>query len=256
MKKLIMFLVVAVVAKAGETQTMNQLEGLVGSTTVPRLSTLQLLNAGDKDNEALKQLLLNKAANPAEHAGKKIAVLATDGVEEIELAATINYFKDRGARVELISTRMPVIPTKFGVQFPAFRKTHILTVRFMENASLFKIDRFLDQVKATEFDAVIIPGGAWNPDILRSTPAALEFVRMANQSGKTLAAICHGPLVFVTAGILNGRSATAYGAVQIDLKNSGAKVSDEPVLVDGNIITSRMPNDLPQFLGAISKSLQ
>jgi protease I len=141
------------------------------------------------------------------------------------------------------------------VQYPAQRKTHILTVRFFENASWVKIDKFLDEADPATYDAVVIPGGAWNPDSLRNDPKVLEFVKTVYDAGRVTAAICHGPLVFVNAGIIKGKKATSYWNVQIDIKNAGAEVSDEAVVVDGNMITSRFPYDLPQFVRAIEKSL-
>ena len=158
-------------------------------------------------------------------------------------------------QVELVAPRRPQLPQQYGVQYPEQRKTHILTAKFMEHASWVRIDKFIDQVKATSYDAVYIPGGAWNPDSLRNDPAAVKLVQEFSDAGRIISAICHGPLVLVSAGLLKGRTATSYWAVQIDLKNAGATVEDKPVVEDGNLVTSRYPYDLPQFLDTVRAKL-
>jgi protease I len=232
-----------------------RLEAFAGETLVPRLNTTLLMNAKGADNEGFRKFLLEKAANPTELAGKRVAVLSTDGVEEIELIGVLRYLRERGAHADLVSPRRPVLPPQFGVQYPEQRNTHILTAKFMENASWSRIDKFLDEVSTADYDGVIIPGGAWNPDSLRNDPKAVKLVRDFSDAGKIVAAICHGPLVLVTAGILQGKSATAYWAVQLDLKNAGAHVEDKAVVEDGQIVTSRFPTDLPQFMNSIRAKL-
>lgn len=214
------------------------------------------MNGGSAENEGFKKFLLAPAENPQQLAGKKIAVLSTDGVEEIELTAPIRYLKERGAKVDLVAPRYIPLPKKLGVQYPKQRETHILTARFFENASWVKIDRFIDEVQASDYDAVIIPGGAWNPDSLRNTPEALKLVQAFHNQSKITAAICHGPLVFVNAGIIKTKHVTGYWSIQLDLTNAGANVSDEAVVVDGKMITSRFPFDLPQFMAAIADQLK
>ncbi|MBD2520705.1 DJ-1/PfpI family protein [Nostoc sp. FACHB-973] len=222
----------------------------------PRLSTEQLISAGAPENEALKKMMNEPPQDTNELKGKSFAILATDGVEEIELTLPYQYLKARGARVELISPAYAPYPDKFGVQYPDIRKTHIKTVYFIETAGWFKIDRFLDQAKPTDYDAVIVPGGAWNPDILRNTPEAVKFIQEAAAAGKVVGAICHGPQVLINAGLLKGKKATAYWNVHADLANAGATVIDEPVIVDGKVITSRGPLDLPQFVGAVTSAVK
>lgn len=255
LKKLAAAGILTVAALATAQDSATRLESFGGEPLVPRLNTTLLINGGEAENEALKTFLLTPASNPSELAGKRVAVISTDGVEELELSGPIQYLKERGAHVDLVSPHRPVLPAKYGVQYPEQRKTHILTVRFMEDATWFKIDRFLDEAKAKDYDAVIIPGGAWNPDSLRQEPEAIRFVREMNDAGKTVAAICHGPLVLVNAGLLPGKHATSYWNVQIDVRNAGAIVEDKAVVVDGNLITSRFPFDLPQFMGAIRTAL-
>ena len=222
---------------------------------VPRLSTALIATAGEPENEALKKLMFEKPANPRELAGRRVAIIATDGVEELELTVAYRYFAERGATIHLISPRFAPLPAKFGVEYPTQRQTHILTVRFIENAGWFKIDRFVDEAKADDYDAILIPGGAWNPLTLRNTLAVVEFVRDFHATGKPTAAICHGPIVLINAGLLRGRQATCFWDVMIDLTNAGANVSDEPLVVDGNLITSRFIYDLPEFLLAIVKMM-
>jgi len=224
---------------------------LKSSSPVPSLSTAQLMS----ENEGLRKLFTEPPSDSRQFQGKRIAILTTDGVEAIELQANRDYFKNRGAEVEIVAPHMPEYPAKFGVQYPLQRQTQILTVRFMENADWVKIDRFVEDAEKQDYDAIIIAGGTWNPDSLRIDPNALAFVKKMNDHGKVIAAICHGPLVLVNAGLLKGRSATATWNVQEDLKNAGAQVKDVAVVVDGNLITSRHPIDLPDFLAAIGEAL-
>lgn len=248
-----LFLSLAPTVHAKDTAT--RLEDFAGEVAVPKLNTTLLLNGGAPENEELKRFLTTPPANPNSLAGKRIAVLSTDGVEEIELTGPLKLLRERGAKVDLVAPRLTALPKKFGVEYPSQRNTHILTVRFFEIASWVKIDRFVDEVSPQDYDAVVIPGGAWNPDSLRNDPKVLEFVKAVNDAGKVMAAICHGPLVFVNAGIIKGKKATAYWNVQTDIKNAGAEVLDQPVVVDGKFITSRFPFDIPQFIQAIEQSL-
>jgi protease I len=125
----------------------------------------------------------------------------------------------------------------------------------MENAGWVAIDRYLGEATASDYDAVVTPGGAWNPDSLRGDPAARAFVTEALNAGKPLLSICHGPLVLISAGLLRGRRVTGFWSIQIDLENAGATVVDEPCVVDGNLITGRFPFDLPRCLGALEQQL-
>lgn len=260
MKTLKLFCVMAILA-AGESEaqplnkTLEQIQSYASSATVPTLSTQQLLFAGAPENEALKKLLLEPPKNPSQLSGKRIAIVATDGVEEIELTGAKKALTARGAQVDLVSPKAPTYPAKFGVQMPEIRQTHILAVHYFENAGWLKIDRFLDAVNASEYDAVIIPGGTWNPDALRGDAAALAFIKAVNAQGKPVAAICHGPQVLQSAGLLKGKRATMWWSCQSDITSVGGTAQDEPVVVDGNIITSRAPIDLPQFVEAIAQAV-
>jgi protease I len=224
--------------------------------SVPRISTQLIISAGEPENEAMRCLLLEPPTDPSQMRGLRFVILATDGVEELELTVPYKFIAERGGTVHLVSPRFEMPPAKFGVQYPQMRATHIMTVRWMENAGWFPIDRFLDEVKVSDYDVLIIPGGTWNPDALRSTPTAVNFVKDFYQSGKVTASICHGPWVFVSAGILQGKQATANWPIHDDLRNAGAIVIDEPVVVDGNLITSRHPIDLPPFMEAIAVAVK
>lgn len=220
---------------------------------VPRISTAKLL--AQPENHDLNVLITNPPANPRQFAGKRVAVITSDGVEEIELTATLEYFRKRGAEVEILAPAMPHFPDRFGVQIPAVRQTHILAIRYMENAGWVKFDRLVTDARPENFDAVIIPGGAWNPDSLRAEPQVLAFVRGAAERGAIVASLCHGPWVLADADLLIGRRATAWSAMRRDIERAGATYVDEPVVVDGNIVTSRGPIDLAAFLSAIGGRL-
>ncbi|HEY0946883.1 MAG TPA: type 1 glutamine amidotransferase domain-containing protein [Opitutaceae bacterium] len=221
---------------------------------VPSLNTNLLLAHDAPANHELRRFVEEPPADSTALSGKRVAILATDGVEEVELTVPYARFKAEGASVHLISPRAQDLPA-FGVYAPASRQTHILTIRLIETAGWFPIDRFLDQVKGSDYDAVIIPGGAWNPDMLRANPQALDFVRQAASASRIVAALCHGPQVLISAGLVKGRRATSWWSMMTDLVNAGASVEDVPVIVDGLLITSRSPLDIPHFYGAVREAL-
>jgi protease I len=224
-----------------------------GTPIAPRISTPFLL--AQPENAELHELLTQAPREPRLYAGKRVAVVSTDGVEEIELTATLQYFRDRGATVHLLAPGRPEYPAKFGVQIPAIRDTHILTIRYMDFGGWVAFDRQIEDATAAEYDAAIIPGGAWNPDTLRANPHALAFLKAMSQAGKPTAAICHGPWVLIDAGLLRGKRATSWWSMQKDLEGAGATFVDEAAVVDGNIVTSRCPGDIPAFLTAVGAQL-
>jgi protease I len=217
------------------------------------MSTALLLDASE--NRAVRELWTEPATNPTAYAGKRVAVIATDGVEEIELTTVLHFFKSRGAITHLIAPKKPVYPPRLGVQIPALRETHILTVHYIETAGCVAFDKKLDDVDATLYDAFIIPGGSWNPEALRTEPQVTRLLNNAVAAGKVVAAVCHGPWVLSDAGLLKGKRATAWWPIRRDLENAGATFIDEPVVVDGNIITSHCPFDLAAFVHAIGERL-
>jgi protease I len=236
--------------------SLSTLQGLLSteaSAALPRISTAQLLDA--PENKALKDLWTEPPTNPSEFAGKKIAVISTDGVEEIELMTILHYFKSRGASLDLIAPKKPSYPRYLGMQIPEQRATHILTIHYIETAGWIAFDKTLDNVSASDYDAFIIPGGSWNPDALRAESKVIGLVSEAARAGKVVAAVCHGPWVLSDAGVLKGKRVTAWWSIRPDLENAGATYVDEPVVVDGNIVTSRAPIDLAPFVHAIGELL-
>lgn len=173
---------------------------------------------------------------PEELHGKKIAILAADGVEKVELEQPRTALTGAGAQVEVVSLNAGEIQAR----------NHDL-----EPAGTFPVDRVVSDVTAGEFDGLVLPGGTVNPDKLRLDDGAVSFVRDFVASGKPVAAICHGPWTLVEAGVAAGRRLTSYPSIRTDLRNAGADVVDEEVVVDGNIVTSRSPKDLPAFCAAI-----
>ncbi|OSC26679.1 peptidase C56 [Mycobacterium vulneris] len=170
--------------------------------------------------------------------GKTIAILAADGVEKVELEQPRAALQDAGARVQLLSLKDGEIQAR----------NHDL-----EPAGTFAVDRLVSEASVDEYDGLVLPGGTVNPDKLRMDSSAVSFVRDFVGSGKPVAAICHGPWTLAEAGVVVGRTLTSYPSIRTDLRNAGAHVVDEEVVVDGNLISSRSPSDLPAFCAAILK---
>lgn len=168
--------------------------------------------------------------------GKKIAFLAADGVEKVELEKPRSVLQEAGAQVEVLSLKDGEIQAR----------NHDL-----EPAGTVAVDRTVSDASVDEFDGLVLPGGTVNPDKLRMNVSAVGFVRDFVTSGKPVAAICHGPWTLVEAGVAVGRTLTSYPSIRTDLRNAGAHVVDEEVVVDGNLITSRSPSDLPAFCATI-----
>ncbi|MEJ1977210.1 MAG: DJ-1/PfpI family protein [Acetobacteraceae bacterium] len=208
-----------------------------------------------RKNRAIQDIWLLPPDNPNLHAGRKVAVVSTDGVEEIELNTILHYFRSRGAQVDLIAPQKPSYPYFLGLQIPAVRETHIMTITFIATGGWVKFDRHLEEASATDYDVVIVPGGVWNPDTLRGDAKAIGFVQAAAAAGKIVAAICHGPWVLSDAGLIRGKRATAWWSIRPDLENAGATFIDEPAVTDGKIVTARAPIDLAAFVHAIDELL-
>lgn len=170
--------------------------------------------------------------------GKTIAILAADGVEKVELEQPRAALQDAGAKVQLLSLKDGEIQAR----------NHDL-----EPAGTFAVDRKVSEASVDDYDALVLPGGTVNPDKLRMDSSAVSFVRDFVGSGKPVAAICHGPWTLVEAGVAVGRTLTSYPSIRTDLRNAGARVVDEEVAVDGNLISSRSPSDLPAFCATIVK---
>ena len=163
--------------------------------------------------------------------GLRVAILATNGVQETELAKPRKALEDAGARTALIAPQAGTIQAsihgKLGKEFP--------------------VDATLDSVNPADFDALLLPGGALSADALRSESKAREFVREIDKASKPIAAICHGPWLLISAGLTKGRTMTSYHTIQDDVRNSGANWVDKEVVRDRNWVSSRQPSDIPAF---------
>jgi protease I len=170
----------------------------------------------------------------------RVAILATDGFERAELAEPLQALREAGAHADVVSLETGTIRS------------------WDENdwGDQFSVDVALDEASVDGYDALVLPGGTINPDKLRRDERAVSFVRDFVRSGKPVAAICHGPWMLVEADVLRGRHVTSFHAIRTDVKNAGADWVDEEVVVDGNLITSRNPEDLPAFNRSIIDALE
>lgn len=229
-----------------ELSVLNQLSS---HAVVVNMPVSQLLNA--PGNEALRAFFFDPVKDPSLLKGRNIAVIAADGFEEIELLGPVWYFRQLGAKVDIVAPRYNPAPERYGLMYPEMAKTHIMAIQYLQPVGWIKFDRTADQIKVDEYDAVFIPGGAWNPDNLRYDKDVINFLREFNKTGKLIAAICHAPVVLASADILKGKKLTGYWNIQVDLKNAGGTVLDQPVVTDGNLITSRHPIDVADFSRAV-----
>jgi protease I len=242
-------------AASAQIATLARMQQYMTSSPVPSISTELLVSADGELNRELNHFLLDPPSNPALLKGKTIAICCTNGVEEVEITGAMRWLREHGATVHLVAPRIGEFPPTLGLRFPPQTATHVMAIRLLENAGWLKIDRYLDEAKVADYDAVIVPGGCWNPDFLRADKKAQDFLRDMHAAGKPTCAICHGQWVMVSAGMLKGKKATAVWNIQIDLANAGATVLDEPCVVDGNLITARFPYDLPRMIDALVKQL-
>jgi protease I len=238
------------VIKENELVIINQLSTKPAVVNMP---VSQLLNA--PGNEALKAFFFTPVKNKSALKGKKIAVLAADGFEEIELTGPVWYFRELGAEVEIIAPKYNPAPERYGLVYPEMSKTHIMAIQYLQPVGWIKFDRTADQIKVSDYDAVFTPGGAWNPDNLRNDKDVIRFIQDFNKSGKLIAAICHGPVVLASADVLKGKKLTGFWNIQVDLKNAGGIILEEPVVTDGNLVTSRHPIDVADFSRAVENWL-
>ncbi len=168
--------------------------------------------------------------------GKRVAILAADGVERIEMEEPRSAITQAGGRCELLSLEEGEIQSR----------NHDL-----EPCPSFPVDVLVKDASVEDYDALVLPGGTVNPDKLRINADAVDFVRNFVQSGRPVGAICHGPWTLVEADVVNGRRLTSYPSIRTDLRNAGADVVDEEVVIDNGLVTSRSPDDLPAFCDAI-----
>jgi protease I len=163
--------------------------------------------------------------------GKRVAILVTDGFEQVEMTEPRKALEDAGARTDLVSPARGKVKgwqhTKWGDEFP--------------------VDVPLDAARPDDYDALVLPGGVMNPDKLRMNERAVHFVRAFFDEGKPVAAICHGPWTLIEADVVRGRTVTSWPSLKTDLKNAGANWVDREVVTDNGLVTSRKPDDLPAF---------
>jgi protease I len=163
--------------------------------------------------------------------GKKVAFLATDMVEQVELTEPWKAVEQAGADIDLVS----------------LEEGEIQGFNHYDKADKFSVDRTVEDASAEDYDALVLPGGVGNPDTLRTDENAVRFVREFFDAGKPVAAICHAPWMLVEADVARGHKLTSFWSIKTDVKNAGGNWVDEEVVLDGNLVTSRSPKDIPAF---------
>lgn len=166
-----------------------------------------------------------------ELSGRKVAVLATDGVEQVELTQPVEALRQAGAEVHVVSPK----------------EGEIQGFNHHDRGDRIAVDVALKEADPGSYDALLLPGGVINPDQLRLLPEAIGFVRAFAESGKPIAAICHGPWMLIEADAVKERRMTSWPSLQKDLRNAGAEWVDAPVVTDRGLVTSRKPDDIPDF---------
>ena len=167
--------------------------------------------------------------------GKKIAFLAADGVEQVELTEPWKAVEEAGGEPELLS----------------IESGEIQGFNHLDQGDTFPVDREVAEADVSEYDALVLPGGVANPDFLRGDENAVGFVRDFFEQGKPVGVICHGPWTLVEAGVVNGRTITSWPTLRTDIRNAGGNWVDEEVCVDAGLVSSRKPDDLPAFCAKI-----
>jgi protease I len=173
--------------------------------------------------------------------GKRIAMLLTDGVEQVEYTEPRRFLEEHGAEVRLIS------PKGSGEEIQGFNH--------MTPGDKFKVEMDVRDARPVDFDMLVLPGGVANPDLLRLSDDAITFIREFGREDKPIAAICHGPWTLIDAGLAQAKHMTSWPTLRQDLRNAGAEWTDEQVVVDGKLITSRKPDDIPAFSKALIDAL-
>jgi deglycase len=167
----------------------------------------------------------------AELTGKRVAILATDMFEQVELVEPRKALDDAGAETEIVS----------------LESGEIQGFNHYDKADKFPVDRIVDEVSADDYDGLMLPGGVGNPDTLRMHENAVRFVRSFFEAGKPVGAICHGPWMLVEADVVRGRPVTSWPSLKTDIRNAGGDWQDKQVIVDDGLVTSRKPADIPAF---------
>lgn len=163
--------------------------------------------------------------------GIKVAVLATDGFEEAELTEPAKALGEAGAEVDIIAPH--------GGRIQAFKHD--------DKSIMVPVDKTVDQAHPTDYDALLLPGGALNADAMRMVPQVQHFIKEMASAHKPMAAICHAPWELISSGVAKGHTMTSYATIQDDVRNAGANWVDQEVVVDGSLVTSRQPSDIPAF---------
>jgi len=163
--------------------------------------------------------------------GTRVAILITDGFEQVEMSEPRTALDQAGAQTRIVSPK----------------RGQVHAWKFTEWGDQFPVDVPLDQARPDDFDALLLPGGVMNPDTLRMQPNAVAFAKAFFDAGKPVAAICHGPWTIIETGYTRGRRIASWPSLKTDLRNAGAEWVDEPVVRDGNLVSSRKPDDIPQF---------
>ena len=171
--------------------------------------------------------------------GKRVAFLATDGVEQVEFTEPWKAIQDAGATTELVS----------------IKSGSIQGVKGMDKGDTFPVDKLVKEVSADEYDALVLPGGVANPDFLRVNQDAVKFVSGFFERQKPVGAICHGPWMLVESGAVKGRTVTSWPSLQTDIRNAGGRWTDAEVNVDNGLVTSRKPDDLPAFCAKVIEEI-
>lgn len=173
------------------------------------------------------------------HKSKTVAILAADGFEQVELTSPRDTLKEASVKTQIVSLERGTIQAN----------------KHRKHGDTFDVDVTLGDARPSDYDGLLIPGGLFSPDALRTNGKAQSFVKAFFDAKKPVFAICHGPQVLISAGVVRGRSMTAVKAVQMDLENAGANVSDQSVVVDAGLVTSRTPDDLADFNSRIVSEL-
>ena len=176
----------------------------------------------------------------AELTAKKIAFLATDMVEQVELTEPWKAVEEAGGTPELVS----------------LEEGEIQGFDHYDKADTFRVDRVVSEVTADDYDGLVLPGGVGNPDTLRADEDAVRFARTFVESGKPVAVICHGPWTLVEADVVRGRTLTSFESIKTDIRNAGGEWVDEEVHVDNGLVTSRKPDDLPAFCAKLVEEVR
>jgi protease I len=163
--------------------------------------------------------------------GKRVAIVATDGFEQSELTEPMKALQEAGAKTEIVSPK----------------SGQIQGWKHFDKADFFKVDKTVDQARADDYDALLLPGGVANPDQLRLSQKTIQFIKAFVDAKKPIAAICHGPWTLIDAGAARGRKMTSWPSLQTDLRNAGADWVDQEVVTDRGLVTSRKPDDIPAF---------